>query len=83
MFHLCIVQLLYVFVDKQEKIIIYFPGYTDRALNIPIDPTTSEICYSDEYARTCGSEGVTGRSLYIIILTILSCVFANEVDIVA
>ncbi|XP_060571798.1 contactin-like [Ruditapes philippinarum] len=52
---------------------VYFTvkGGNTRSLNIPFDPTTSEICFSDEYSRTCGSDVVRAGTLLQRILFVL------------
>ncbi|XP_045161359.2 contactin-like isoform X2 [Mercenaria mercenaria] len=61
-----------------EAVYFSLAGKDGQALNIPIDPTTSQICYSDEYTRTCGSDGITGESFYITFVTILYFILAKS-----
>ncbi|XP_060571800.1 contactin-3-like [Ruditapes philippinarum] len=50
-----------------------------QSLNIPIDPTTSEICYDDAYRRTCGSDVILGKYVYIILMTVVYYLCVNDV----
>ncbi|XP_053378888.1 contactin-like isoform X2 [Mercenaria mercenaria] len=55
---------------------VYFTvkGGDTRSLNIPVDPTTSEICFSGEHARTCGSDSVTAPTVYRTIIMLLALI---------
>ncbi|KAL4221661.1 Contactin 1 [Mactra antiquata] len=55
-----------------EAVYFSITGGPSRSLNIPIDPTVSRICFSDEYHRTCSSCTLLVHHLLLALLVFIA-----------